>query len=157
MSADILLPTLFDEINMTNIERRLKIKLNELSCEEVKELILEYKKFLFLFLLYKDQNYLLAPGYLVDEVWHEHILHSKQYYEDCLKMFDGTILHHFPSSNNEGESLSDTYMLYEKTFGSLPPNKYWMSRLLTDSNVPCCGNGGGGTTGCRGGSCSPGK
>jgi hypothetical protein len=159
MSVQVLQPSFpvrFNDINTDNIERRLTIKLPELTCEEIKELIIEYKKFLLLFSLYKDENYLLAPGHLVDEVWHEHILHSKQYYEDCIKIFDGVILHHFPSANEEGESLSDTYMLYEKTFNTKPPEKFWLNRLLSGSNAPCCGNGGG-TTGCRGGNCSPGK
>lgn len=150
-------PTSFNDINTDNIERRLKVKLPELSCQEIKELIVEYKKFLLLFSLYKDEQYSLAPGHLVDEVWHEHLLHSKQYYDDCTRLFNGIILHHFPSDNEQGESLNDTYMLYEKTFGDKPPAKFWLSRLLSNSSAPCCGNGGGGTTGCSGGYCKPGR
>lgn len=168
MSVDILQPTndakLFPEsfgtINTVNIERRLKSKLPDLSEIDIKDLIIEYKKFLLLFSLYGNTDRVLAPGYLVDEVWHEHILHSKQYYDDCMNVFNGTILHHYPSMKEEGESLSDTYELYEKTFSQKPPEKFWLNRLSAGTDAPCCGNGGGGTTGCRGcrgGTCSPGR
>ncbi len=38
----------------------------------------------------------LSPTGDVDEIWHEHILHTNKYALDCKKLF-GKFLHHFPT------------------------------------------------------------
>ncbi|MFD2871990.1 hypothetical protein ACFS5N_05890 [Mucilaginibacter ximonensis] len=40
-------------------------------------------------------NQPIAPTADIDEVWHQHILHSNKYFLDCDKMF-GFYLHHLP-------------------------------------------------------------
>lgn len=149
-----------------HIEKRVQKKCN-LSNEETKEALLEYKRFLYLFYCcyccnndQKQQDSLtttttapsLVPGPLVDEFWHDHILHSKQYYDDCHRMF-GCMMHHFPSENEEGECADDTMRLYEEIFQCKAPAKYWFDGKNKDA--PCCGNGGG-TRDCRTGNCKPG-
>lgn len=84
-----------------------------------------YKKFLRL--LQKYPNLPLAPTAEIDEVWHQHILFTRQYAQDCQSLF-GYFLHHFPeeySEDNEQqqrikanslEKLLTTALLYEMEF-----------------------------------------
>jgi hypothetical protein len=39
-----------------------------------------------------------TPGSDVDEVWHEHILHTQRYADDCEAIFGG-FLHHMPDEH----------------------------------------------------------
>ena len=60
----------------------------------------EYIKFLTLKKLYPKVA--LVPSKLVDKFWHEHILDTKAYAEDCNKVF-GRFVHHFPYFGIYGE------------------------------------------------------
>lgn len=77
-----------------------------------------YKNFLFLQKKYLPQP--LVPTREIDEVWHNHILHTKRYHEDCMKIF-GHYLHHLPASPNDDnkkliEYFLQTKQLYLETF-----------------------------------------
>lgn len=39
-----------------------------------------------------------VPSADVDEIWHQHILHTKKYTADCEAAF-GRYVHHFPNTN----------------------------------------------------------
>jgi hypothetical protein len=53
----------------------------------------EYKRFLFLKLLYPSKE--IVPNRAVDQFWHQHILDTVAYAADCDAVF-GAFLHHFP-------------------------------------------------------------
>lgn len=125
----------FIDFDSSNIERRLQKKLN-LQQEQIKELCDEYKKFLYLAKMNPETS--LVPGKLVDEVWHDHILHTKQYQADCKRIL-GRYMHHIPSTNEAGENINPTFELYESTFGTKPPGEYWSCGRWCNT---CCGNGG---------------
>ena len=84
-------------VNTINFEK-LKWKLtksteatwNESMCDFAE---VEYKKFLTLKMLYPKVSF--VPSKLVDKFWHEHILDTKSYAEDCDTLF-GTFIHHYP-------------------------------------------------------------
>jgi len=84
-------------VNTINFEK-LKWKLtksteatwNEAMCDFAE---VEYKKFITLKLLYPKVSF--VPSKLVDNFWHEHILDTKSYAEDCDTLF-GTFIHHYP-------------------------------------------------------------
>lgn len=109
-----------------------KLNLTEQVVNEVCE---EYKKFLFLAKTNPTAN--LVPSLMIDEVWHDHILHTKQYANDCNQIF-GSYMHHLPSINEEGEDISETFQLYRNVFGTEPPCAYW--NCSNSYCTKCCGN-----------------
>lgn len=88
------------------------------SRAEAKEAIDQYRNYLFLRKKYSEQD--LPPSQDIDEVWHAHILHSKEYTDFCKLVF-GDYLHHNPGQE-EGEYFqkkfeTQTQELYKKEFG----------------------------------------
>lgn len=68
---------------------------------------------------YSEQD--LPPSQDIDEVWHAHILHSKEYTDFCKLVF-GDYLHHNPGQE-DGEYFqknfeTQTQELYKKEFGN---------------------------------------
>ena len=82
-----------------------------------------YKNFLFLIKKYVDLGQ-LPPSDEIDEFWHNHILDTKKYREDCKVIF-GQYLDHYPyfgiddKSNEEDTQKAFNRMqtLYKKEFG----------------------------------------
>jgi hypothetical protein len=85
----------------------------------------EYSKFLSLKKLYPKVA--LVPSKLVDKFWHEHILDTEAYENDCIKVF-GYFIHHYPYFGIYGEkdqtnlqnAFNETLALYETHFGTFP-------------------------------------
>ncbi|MBP9839992.1 MAG: hypothetical protein KBC44_03400 [Candidatus Pacebacteria bacterium] len=71
-----------------------------------------YKRFLQTALNYPKET--LIPSVLVDEVWHQHILDTRQYPEDCKKIF-GHYLHHDPYFGTSPEGEKVLQVLFKKT------------------------------------------
>jgi hypothetical protein len=92
----------------------------------------EYRKFLALKLTYPDGD--IVPCGLVDEMWHQHILDTIAYRDDCDAIF-GCFLDHFPYFGLRGEAdtqalhnaYDDTLRRYRQNFGE-PPAETWVSR-----------------------------
>lgn len=119
-------------VNTINFEK-LKWKLtksteatwNEAMCDFAE---IEYKKFLTLKMLYPKISF--VPSKLVDKFWHEHILDTKSYAEDCNTLF-GAFIHHYPYFGIYGDedqqalqaSFEETIKLYEIHFGSYPTDE----------------------------------
>ena len=86
---------------------------------------LEYRKFLSLKKWYPKLS--LVPSKLVDKFWHEHILDTQSYTNDCEALF-GCYLHHYPYFGIYGDkdqsklqgSFNETVATYEKHFGAFP-------------------------------------
>lgn len=74
---------------------------------------LQYRNFLFLKKKY-GHKFPLPPSYEIDEVWHAHILHTKDYVEFCEIVF-GYYLHHHPHLTQEASSKSELETFFEKT------------------------------------------
>lgn len=55
-----------------------------------------YKRFLYLLVKYHDRFDYITPTLEIDEIWHQHILDTRRYHQDCLALF-GHYLHHDPS------------------------------------------------------------
>lgn len=69
-----------------------------------------YKDFLILKKIHRHQA--LVPTREIDEFWHNHILYTKEYVTDCMKIF-GHYLHHQPASPQE--DLEEMVKAYLKT------------------------------------------
>lgn len=79
----------------------------------------------FLYLADQYPHLQLVPPHDVDQVWHQHILDTQKYAEDCQHLF-GQLIHHFPYLGTRGEadqqqrlrSYALTQVLFCKHFGS---------------------------------------
>jgi len=69
-----------------------------------------YKNFMLLQKIHMTEH--LVPTREIDEFWHNHILHTKQYMTDCMRIF-GRYLHHAPSSPSDNPE--DLINPYQKT------------------------------------------
>ena len=73
-----------------------------------------YKQFLLLQKKYPSLG--LVPSRQIDEFWHNHILFTKNYTDDCLNIF-GYYLHHEPAApDQQGEELVDAYLKTKQLF-----------------------------------------
>jgi len=104
------------------IERMMKE--NMWSREYTLRVINEYKKFVYLATI---QN--VAPSYEVDQVWHTHLLFTKDYKKMCEEVLK-TELHHNPTDKADVRTLGknqyqETKQLYTKIFGYPPPSDIW--------------------------------
>lgn len=92
----------------------------------------EYRKFLALHLAFPTMD--VVPCKIVDEMWHQHILDTRAYAEDCHALF-GEFLHHYPYFGMNGpddtqalaDAYADTLWRYRDAFGEPPPDT-WISR-----------------------------
>jgi hypothetical protein len=83
-----------------------------------------YRQFLYLNAL--QPNFPVVPSKPIDEFWHYHILDTRKYEIDCLKIF-GRMFHHFPYFGMRGEkdkaelnhAFIETKKLYLSEFGIL--------------------------------------
>ena len=84
--------------------------------------IQEYKKFMYLCMVYPNT----APSDAIDQVWHQHILYTKDYHQFCLNMVKKPI-HHNPDRVKHSSSLTYgiTLINYENEFGFPAPKEVW--------------------------------
>ena len=130
-AIDTLIP-----IDLSNIKSRL---INKIECGEdlAEKICNEYKRFLNIHKTYPNEY--IVPGHLVDEVWHDHILHTKKYQKDCMQLF-GAYLHHQPSENGNDCDIKPTLDLYLRLYGFDAPQEIWLGATK-------CMNGCGGRCG----------
>lgn len=92
------------------------------------EVILEYKKFIFLQCI---ATHPLTPSDQVDQVWHLHLLYTRSYW---IEMCDGILqrqIHHGPTQGGLAERnkfqdwYAKTLQLYHTTFNMTPPMSIW--------------------------------
>jgi hypothetical protein len=102
----------------------------------------EYRKFLALHLACPDAE--IVPCKLVDEIWHQHILDTAAYRDDCEAIF-GRFLDHFPyfgmRGDDDAQALNDAYAetieRYREGFGE-PPADTWISAAATSCKRTAC-------------------
>tara|TARA_R110001592_G_scaffold269430_1_gene535770 strand:- start:35 stop:583 length:549 start_codon:yes stop_codon:yes gene_type:complete len=120
---------LVNAINFEKLKWKLTKSVEASWTEEMCDFAeLEYKKFLTLKILYPKVSF--VPSKLVDKFWHEHILDTKSYAEDCSTLF-GFFIHHYPYFGIYGDedqqalqtAFEKTINLYETHFGSYPTDK----------------------------------
>lgn len=81
---------------------------------------------MFLGLIYLYPNRKIVPTLEIDAVWHQHIMDTSKYADDCDRLF-GRFVHHFPYFGQRGESdrenlhlaFAETKTLFQKHFGPL--------------------------------------
>ena len=114
---------LIESVDLKQTILRL-IKVHNWKAKEAEAAAIQYRNFLYLKKKY-GETYVLPPSYDMDEVWHAHILHTKDYIDFCEQVF-GCYLHHHPHhgkdntiTDEELESAFEeqTQKLYYQEFG----------------------------------------
>ena len=115
-----------DDINVIDFTM-IKLKLQDVEegqgwttekCEDAEK---EYKRFLALKRTYPEKE--IVPHHAVDIFWHQHILDTAKYAEDCELLF-GYFLHHYPyfgmngkqDAQNLCDAFEETKQVYKKHF-----------------------------------------
>ena len=96
----------------------------------------EYRRFLRLHQVAGPaREHHVAASKLVDLIWHEHVLDTKQYFADSELLF-GRYLHHYPcfvGDEREFHHEEDMTKEYEQEFGEPPPSDVWGGTLADDT------------------------
>jgi len=104
--------------------------------DELDDIQREYTRYLALIVGYGGARFIMSSA--VDDFWHAHVLHTKDYQAMCHWLGRGFIHHHPTSSKAERDALSseydDTIRTYAKHFGT-PGEKFWPG-----SGAVCLGN-----------------
>lgn len=112
-----------DQVDLTRISSKLMLENSvKWTSESVAHAEHLYRRFLVLHAVFPSED--LVPTKLVDEYWHQHILDTKKYTQDCDFLF-GEFLHHDPyfGINGENDRLMNqkafawTQSLWETVFG----------------------------------------
>ncbi len=82
--------------------------------KNVVEPLRDYQRFLVLRVLYPDQRFCPINA---DTLWHAHILDTRTYHADCLRVF-GEFLHHDPNPVDAHLLATATWEMRLKTFSS---------------------------------------
>ena len=110
-------------IDLSPINQKLQHENPALWTDEtVADAEADYRRFLALTLLHPTES--LVVNKIVDEYWHQHILDTRKYADDCEKVF-GFFLHHFPYFGMRGEedrrqhieAFAVTQLYWEQAFG----------------------------------------
>lgn len=113
-----------NDIDLKPISKLVKLNLTNSNIDlEFAENL--YRTFLLLHKYYPNQK--LVPSVEMDIFWHNHILHSRKYFEDCNNFF-GCYLHHHPEisikNKREHEShFANTMVLIKKHFNEICATK----------------------------------
>lgn len=116
LSLDPQVAAKIDAIDLTLAIQRLRDpKLGKgWTAKKAKLIEKKYKNFLKLI----SMGQTCVPTLDVDFLWHEHILRTKKYAEDCQRCFD-RFIHHDPdmSTGALSNAWAETCQVYEATFG----------------------------------------
>jgi len=128
------------ELDLTFLETSLAQK-PLLDSYEIKQLIEEYKKFLALKVIAGDTDTPtdLSPSPLIDQVWHAHLLESKQYLAAC-KSLGIDYIHHSARSANDPDTVTNGRLkvskyLYKVILKVAPPDNFWGETIKTNISI----------------------
>lgn len=116
LSIEGILPEILD-LNLDRIKWKLKDQEEGQGWDD--ELCnyaeIEYKKYLTMAKLYPDMD--IVPNKMMDKFWHQHILDTRAYKQDCEQIF-GYFVHHYPYFGMHGdEDKQNLVNAFEQTKG----------------------------------------
>jgi len=126
-------------IDLTMVRNKLKQSTYPIAWDELRldraELL--YRRYLTMNLLYPGAT--IVPTEDVDAFWHQHILDTKAYADDCQRVF-GYFLHHFPYLGLRGDeaALNTAFEQTRKLYEALFHQSYTCSADVHGEN--CCGS-----------------
>ncbi len=123
---------------------RERFPFNLMDGEEISLCINEFKKYIGLIILrrYEKNTYYSHSSFpvamtseIIDDVWHNFILYTRQYHEFSARLF-GEYLHHTPSSPLSPITNAEIrlfILLYKEYYGSINP--IWYYKLNKESKA----------------------
>lgn len=111
-------PLIANDLVDENIFQRVHKKHPDWSRTKVIKLIREYKNFLYVCARDESEN---DPSAEVDEIWHEHILFTKDYEDWCN--FLGRKIHHNPEKIGEKKSFHEGFQKTKAKNSDLSANR----------------------------------
>lgn len=111
---------------------------NDWSIAYAKKVIEEYKKFMFLI---KVAGHPCTPSDAVDQVWHLHLVYTRDYWQVWSKEILEQEVHHGPTKggNKERAKFHDWYEqtkeTYQRLFNQIPPPQIWPSSTIRFSEI----------------------
>lgn len=114
-SAIMIAYSKLSKLDFKNVDRKFGEKYANYDIDTVRDETLR-------FLSLAAGNYRIAPPKIIDDYWHEFILHTKMYSEYCQTVF-GRFIHHQPNDgskkqrNIDHEIFWEALQRYEDTFG----------------------------------------
>lgn len=129
-----------EAVHFPYLEEKL-LKDRKLTATQLPEALLEFKRYFALVYLTREPLGMVSP--LIDEVWHQLILFTREYSKFCDDTF-GFYIHHRPNTShtpvtkNCGKKLVHAYSQY---FGDLPPIWGRLDKATCNSAPPSCGPG----------------
>lgn len=139
-STDAAIQRLDDLLDLSNVRMKLADPEEGKGYDSSRLDLLEqeYRRFLALHLAFPEMD--VVPCKIVDEIWHQHILDTAAYREDCETIF-GFFLDHFPyfgmRGKDDARALNDAYAetldRYCEAFGE-PPLDTW---ITVDASSSC--------------------
>ena len=92
-------------LDLSFVRRKVIEKLGWTS-EKAEQVELEYKRFLYALARKRQEDLISPPTPEVDEFWHQHILDTRKYREDCEMVF-GHYIDHTPGLRPEEQAKAD--------------------------------------------------
>ena len=120
----------------TPVSKRLASEHKWTGMETLKA-ILEYKRFLY---LTQRAGFEVTPSRPVDLVWHEHLIHTKHYWDTMCRQVLRNNLHHMPGNGGGEDSdrlqsqYARTLEAYTQAFGFEPPENIWPRPAMRKSS-----------------------
>lgn len=126
--------------DMSKISRRTRQRLRW-SPAHGRAVEREYRRFLGLLMLNPEKEYGMAGE--VDEIWHDHILDTRNYLTMCRQVV-GAVVHHCPGDGErtaKGDSAYDkaTYPDLARTYAG-PVSRVWPKQGEDAAVAKCCGH-----------------
>ncbi|EGF27904.1 TIGR04222 domain-containing membrane protein [Rhodopirellula baltica] len=96
---------------------------NDWSIQHARRCIDEYRRFLY---LAATAGHSVTPSDAVDQVWHQHLVYTENYWVDLCQDVLPSPLHHGPTKGGSQERVryqdqyEQTLASYERAFGSVP-------------------------------------
>jgi hypothetical protein len=119
-------------IDLTGVMRKLRHK-EDWTEAQATTAAMRYRRFLCMH--YLDRQLHIAAASDIDKVWHQHILHTREYADDCQRVF-GAFLHHGAGSEDSEAAQEHLRINVEKTrarYAELFGEEYvetWLSYFL---------------------------
>jgi hypothetical protein len=104
MDEALIVPTVIRNLDLSAVRERLVHK-KGWTVAHADRLIEEYREYLALFYFHPGEE-LVPPTQDIDDVWHEHILDTQRYSEDCRAVF-GRFIHHVPGLEHGTDRHAD--------------------------------------------------
>lgn len=102
-------------IDLIEVAKRSDGTLSTLDHVELEKVLERYQKFLYLAQKYPNEP--LSPTFDIDEMWHLHMLHPRQYYDDCMVLFGQIMGHETSGTTKELTNYSNlTENIWKKEF-----------------------------------------